>query len=226
MTGTTGTLDRLRGRLVVSCQAPPGDPLHGPDHMAAMARAAAAGGAAGIRANGLADVRAVRSAVDVPLIGLWKDGTSGVYITPTARHAVAVADAGADIVAIDATARPRPDGSRFTGAVEAAHAEGALVMADIATLDEGLAAESAGADLVSTALSGYTGPGEPPPGPDLALVAALADRLTVPVVAEGRVHTPDEAARALDSGAWSVVVGTAITAPGWITSRYVRAMAR
>lgn len=215
--------DRIKGGLVVSCQAPPGDPLHGPEFMTAMARAAAASGAVGIRANGVEDVRAIRAATDLPLIGLWKDGAEGVYITPTPRHAVAIAEAGSDIVAADATTRPRPDGGGFADTVQAVHQAGALVMADVATVDDGVAAERAGADLVGTTLSGYTG-GDAPDGPDLALVAALSARLDIPVIAEGRVRTPGEAAQARAAGAWAVVVGTAITAPGWITARFAAAL--
>lgn len=152
--------DLLKGRLIVSCQAPPGDPMRDTYTLVRLARAAAAGGAAGIRANEPEVVAAVSAAVDLPLIGLWKDGDTGVYITPTVRHALAVAEAGAHIVAADATARPRPDGGTFADIVAAVHAAGALVMADVATLDEGVAAAAAGADLVSTTLSGYV-PGSP-----------------------------------------------------------------
>jgi putative N-acetylmannosamine-6-phosphate epimerase len=220
-----GILERLRGGLVVSCQAPPGDPLHGPAFMAAMARAAVLGGAAGIRANGLADVAAVRRAVDVPVIGLWKDGSEGVYITPTLRHALAVARAGADVVAVDATGRPRPDGSTVAEVVAAlGRAAGCLVMADVATLDEGVAAASAGADLVATTLSGYTPDSPSRTGPDLELVAALAARVDVPVVAEGRVGTPEQARAALDAGAFAVVVGSAITRPAHVTARFAAAL--
>jgi N-acylglucosamine-6-phosphate 2-epimerase len=218
-------LGRLRGGLVVSCQAPPGDPLHGPAFMAAMARAAVLGGAVGIRANGPDDVRAVRQAVDVPVVGLWKDGDEGVYITPTVRHARAVADAGAHVVAVDATARPRPDGSTAAEVLGALRGDGrCLVMADVATLDEGVAAAEAGAHLVATTLSGYTPSSPRRPGPDLELVAALAARVGVPVVAEGRIAVPDQARAALDAGAWAVVVGAAITRPEHITARFVAAL--
>jgi N-acylglucosamine-6-phosphate 2-epimerase len=217
-------LDRIKNGLVVSCQAPPGDPLHGPAFMTAMARAAVAAGAAGIRANGVDDVRAIRATTDVPLIGLWKDGSSGVYITPTARHALAVAEAGADIVAADGTLRPRPDGRAFADTVRTVHEAGALVMADVATIEDGVAAEQAGADLVSTTLSGYTDGAVTAEEPDLALVAGLAVRLQIPVVAEGRIRTPSEAAQAVSAGAFAVVVGTAITAPSWIAARFVEAL--
>lgn len=215
---------KLRGQLIVSCQAPPGDPLHGPASMTAMALAAQSGDAAGIRAEGLADVRAIREAVDLPLIGLWKVGGSGVYITPTPRHAAAVARSGADIVAFDATQRPRPDGSQPAETVTAIRSAGRLAMADVANLPDALAAEEAGAELVSTTLSGYVGDGPAPTRPDLTLVETLARRVTVPVVAEGRIGTPEQARAALDAGAFAVVVGTAITAPGAITARFTRSM--
>ncbi|MFD4256791.1 N-acetylmannosamine-6-phosphate 2-epimerase [Streptomyces sp. NPDC058534] len=223
---TTDSHDRLafapHGRLIVSCQAPTGSPLRDTDTLVRMARAAVAeGGAAAIRANG-ADVVAalVRDLPDTPVIGLWKDGDTGVHITPTAGHAVAIADAGARIVAVDATLRPRPDGASFADTVTAVHAAGALVMADVATLDEGRAAQAAGADYVSTTLSGYTPDSPHQDGPDLELVAALARALDVPVVAEGRIGSPEEAAAALTAGAHAVVVGTAITAPGAIAARF------
>ena len=218
-------LRRLRGGLVVSCQAPPGDPLHGPTFMAAMARAAVLGGAVGIRAEGPPDVRAVRQAVDVPVVGLWKQGATGVYITPTVDHARAVAEAGAQIVAIDATGRPRPDGSTMPEVVAGLRRTNhCLVMADVSTAAEGVAAAAAGADLVATTLAGYTPYSRPGPGPDLELVAALAARVEVPVVAEGRITTPQEARAALEAGAWTVVVGGAITRPQLITARFVAAL--
>ena len=218
-------LRRLRGGLVVSCQAPAGDPLHGPAFMAAMARAAVLGGAVGIRADGPDDVRAVSEAVDVPVIGLWKQGAEGVYITPTVDHAGAVAEAGAEIVAIDGTGRPRPDGSTVPEVVAGLRrTHGCLVMADVSTIEEGVAATAAGADLVATTLSGYTPYSRQRPGPDLELVAALAARVEVPVVAEGRIATPTEARAALDAGAWTVVVGGAITRPQLIAARFVAAL--
>ncbi|MGW1432612.1 N-acetylmannosamine-6-phosphate 2-epimerase [Streptomyces sp. NPDC002431] len=218
--------DALRGRLIVSCQAPPGDPMRDTATLVRLARSAVAGGGAAIRANEPEVVAAITAAVDLPVIGLWKDGDIGVYITPSVRHALAVAEAGARIVAADATDRPRPDGSTFAELVAAVHGAGALVMADVATLDEGVAAAGQGADYVSTTLSGYV-PGSPrQPGPDLDLVSALAAAITVPVVAEGRINTPEEAAEALARGAHSVVVGTAITAPTALTARFVAGITR
>lgn len=215
----------LKGGLVVSCQAYPGDPLYGPAHMAELARAAVLGGAVAVRINSPADVAAVRAAVDVPIIGLWKDGDGEVYITPTAEHAVAVAEAGAHVVALDATGRPRGDGLDVAGTVTVIRERtGALVMADVATFEEGMAAADAGADCVSTTLSGYTAGSPPGPGPDLELVARLAAACPVPVFAEGRIATPEQAARALELGAHAVVVGGAITRPADITRRFVTAL--
>ncbi|MFG2221893.1 putative N-acetylmannosamine-6-phosphate 2-epimerase [Streptomyces sp. NPDC048644] len=215
----------LRGRLIVSCQAPPGSPLRDTGTMVRMARAAAAEGAAAIRANGTDDIAAIVAALPgVPVIGLWKDGDGGVRLTPTVRHALAVVAAGAAVVAADATDRPRPDGSSFAELVAAVHAAGALVLADVATAAEGAAAVADGADLVAGTLSGYV-PGSPrTEGPDLDLVAALAAAVDRPVIAEGRIRTPDEAAAALARGAHAVVVGTAITAPGALTARFAAAL--
>lgn len=219
-------LARLRGGLVVSCQAPPEDPLSGPQVMARMAASVTAAGAAGIRAEGPDDLRAVRERVSVPLIGLWKQGPDDVYITPTLDHALAVAATGAEVVAVDGTARPRPDGRSLAETVARIHRDTpCLVMADVATLAEGLAAEVAGADLVGTTLSGYTTGSPAQDGPDLALVAALAGRLRVPVLAEGRIQTPRQARAACDAGAWAVVVGTAITRPQVLAGRFVAGLA-
>ncbi|MDX3326986.1 MULTISPECIES: N-acetylmannosamine-6-phosphate 2-epimerase [Streptomyces] len=218
--------DTLKGRLIVSCQAPPGDPMRETATLVRLALSAVAGGGSAIRANEPEVVAAITGAVDLPVIGLWKDGDTGVYITPTVRHALAIVEAGAAVVAADATDRPRPDGSAFAELVTAVHAAGALVMADVSTLAEGIAAAEQGADFVSTTLSGYV-PGTPKQtGPDLGLVTSLSAAISVPVVAEGRINTPDEAAEALARGAHSVVVGTAITAPTALTARFVAGLAR
>ncbi|MYX73336.1 N-acetylmannosamine-6-phosphate 2-epimerase [Streptomyces sp. SID3915] len=218
--------DTLKGRLIVSCQAPPGDPMRETGTLVRLALSAVAGGGSAIRANEPEVVAAITEAVDLPVIGLWKDGDTGVYITPTVRHALAIVEAGAAVVAADATDRPRPDGSAFADLVTAVHAAGALVMADVSTLAEGVAAAAQGADYVSTTLSGYV-PGTPKQtGPDLDLVTSLSAAISVPVVAEGRINTPEEAAEALARGAHSVVVGTAITAPTALTSRFVAGLAR
>lgn len=218
-------LNRLQGGLVVSCQALPGEPLHGPRMIAAMARSAVLGGAAAVRVNSVDDIAEVRAALSVPVIGLWKDGDSGVYITPTLDHGLAVAAAGADIVAIDATDRPRPDGRTLAETIDELHKRtGALVMADVSNYQEGVAAAAAGADLVGTTLAGYTGEESAASGPDLHLLEQLAKQLEIPVLAEGRIDTPEQAAQALAGGAFAVVVGTAITRPILITARFAQAL--
>ena len=219
-------LDAFAGRLVVSVQAAPGSPLAAPQHMAAIARAAAQGGAAGIRAEGEDDVRAIDAAVAIPVIGLRKrdlDDTP-VRITPFLDDALALAAAGADLVALDATVRPRPRAANGAVLVAAAARElGARVLADVDTLDAGLRAREAGAAAVATTLSGYTGALPAPGCPDVALVAALADALDCPVLAEGRYGTLDDVRAAFAAGAHAVVVGTAITDPAALTRRFVSA---
>jgi N-acylglucosamine-6-phosphate 2-epimerase len=211
--------------LVVSCQALAHEPLHGSQHMAAMARAAKEGGAAGIRANSPEDIQAIRGAVDLPIIGLWKKDYEGfeMYITPTVADAAAVYEAGADIVALDATSRPRPDGLSLRQTIEELHIRGIPVMADISTFEEGVQAAEAGADYISTTLSGYTSYSKAEL-PNLRLVRELAQRLTIPVVAEGGIHAPIQARLALECGAYFVVVGSAITRPQTITASYIDAM--
>jgi N-acylglucosamine-6-phosphate 2-epimerase len=221
----TTILEQLHHRLVVSVQAYPGEPMRDPDTMNRIAQAAVLGGAAGIRAQGLADIELIARTVAVPVIGLWKDGDDGVFITPTLRHAVAVADAGADVVALDGTRRPRPDGLTFarTLALLRDHTD-ALVMADCGSVDDAIAAADAGADIIGTPLAGYTGERPKTSGPDLELLDELVARVALPVMVEGRVHTPDQAAAALARGAYSVCVGTAITHPTTITSWFVTAI--
>ena len=216
-------LEALRGGLVVSCQASPGSPLAQSRHMVAFARAAAAGGAAGIRAEGLADIAAISEAVELPLIGLRKRRVAGseVYITPELEDAHAVAGAGADIVAVDATLRPRPgrlDTQRLLG--ELTRELDRPLLADVDCVEAAVAARAAGAAAVATTLSGYTGAGPPPATPDVELVARLAAELDCPVLAEGRYATPDAVREAFEAGAWAVVVGTAITDPVALTHRF------
>lgn len=220
-------LEQIRGGLIVSCQALAHEPLHGSEIMARMAIAAQQGGAVGIRANSPEDIAAIRAVVSLPIIGLYKVNEPGyeVYITPRLVHARAVFAAGADLVAVDATARPHPeapDGAAYIRLLKT-HLP-CPILADVATCDEGMAAAAAGADLVSTTLSGYTADSPQREAPDLDLVRALAARLSVPVIAEGRIHTPEQAAAALAAGAYAVVVGGAITRPQEITARFVRAL--
>ena len=226
MTSASQFLDRVRGRLIVSCQALPDEPLYGSALMARMALAAQIGGAAGIRANTPQDVRAICAAVDLPVIGLYKEGSDGVYITPTYDHVRQIAQAGADVVALDATSRPRPDGSDLADIIARSHGDGVTLLGDVATLDEALAAQAVGIDFVAPTLVGYTETSLPRDTFDFELLEQMVARLTVPVIAEGHIRTPEEAQRALQLGAVAVVVGSAITRPRTITASFVQAIGK
>lgn len=209
---------RIEGGLVVSCQALEDEPLHSAEIMARMAEAAMIGGAVGIRCNGVEDTKAIRAKVDLPVIGLWKVGREGVYITPTADHALSIIDAGADMVALDATKMR----ANLESDVLAIHKVGGLVMADISTYEEALMAADVGVDCISTTLSGYTEWSPRQEAPDFDLVNRLSNRLSIPVIAEGRINTPELLEEAFAVGAFAVVVGSAITRPQWITSNFIR----
>ena len=218
-------IEKLKGGLIVSCQARPGNPLRGASHMAAMAKAAALGGAKAIRADGPDDIAAIKSVVDLPIIGIYKTQPSPEipYITPDFEHAKAIADLGVEIVAVDATKRPRPDGTNPWDLIARIKKElGVLVMADIATYEEGVLAEKAGADIVATTLSGYTTYTTQTKGPDLELVKKLSDTLRVPVIAEGRYVSPQDLADGFEAGAHSVVIGKAITNVTFITETLIK----
>jgi N-acylglucosamine-6-phosphate 2-epimerase len=216
----------LERGLIVSCQARPDNPLHGPAFMAAMARAAEQGGAVGLRANGPDDVRTIKAASALPVIGIFKVSSPGheVTITPEWRWARAVAEAGADVIALDATLRPHPEGSAAELIARVRGELGLPVFADVATFEEGVAAAEAGADYVATTLAGYTSYSRPTEGPDLVLLERLCLALDVPVVGEGRFDAPQQVAAAFTCGAFAVVVGTAITNPREITRRFTRAI--
>lgn len=220
-------LQHLAGGLVVSCQARENNPLHGPRFMAAMAAAAITGGAVGIRADGIDDISAIRATIgpDIPIMGIskYKMPDGSLFITPTAKSAEAIIAAGANLVALDATMRPRPGGETLTQVVEAIHAAGALAMGDCDTVEHARAAIECGVDAVGTTMSGYAG-GPKLAGPDFDMITQLAGDTPIPVFAEGRVWTREDARRALDAGALFVVVGTAITNPQAITERFVAAL--
>jgi N-acylglucosamine-6-phosphate 2-epimerase len=217
-------VERLSGGLIVSCQAYPGEPMRHTGTIARVARAAVHGGAAAIRVQGLEDIHAVKD-LGVPVIGLVKEGADGVFITPTLQQALAVATAGAQIVALDGTRRPRPDALTLAQTIgELREQHPVLIMADCGSLADACAAEEAGADIVATTLAGYTQERSPTKGPDVALVREMAAACSVPIVAEGRIHTPADAAAVLRAGAHAVCVGTAITHPTTITSWFVAAL--
>jgi N-acetylmannosamine-6-phosphate 2-epimerase / N-acetylmannosamine kinase len=221
----SGLLQSLAGGLIVSCQAPDADPFRDAVSMARFAQAAVRGGAVGIRANSARDVAAVRRAVNVPIIGIQKRGQvdGKVLITPSFEDARDLADAGASIVAVECTVRAQRSGA--LGLVRRIRAELAVpVMADIATVEEAIAAEEAGVELVASTMRGYTEETEHLRVFDPGFIAALVARLQIPVLAEGRVDTPQQAAEALRAGAYAVIVGTAITRPEVITKRFAAAL--
>jgi N-acylglucosamine-6-phosphate 2-epimerase len=201
--------------LVVSCQAPADSPLNDPDVIAAMARAAMNQGAVGVRIDTPEHLLAVRRRCPVaPTIGLWKQSVPGseVYITPQFLHAEAIALAGADMIAIDATLRERPGGETVEGLIARIHKElDKPVMADVDSLESAIAAVKAGADLVATTLYGYTRQTQHLSPPSFDLLGQLVEQLAVPVICEGGIASPQMAQEALKRGAYAVVVGTAIT---------------
>jgi N-acylglucosamine-6-phosphate 2-epimerase len=219
---TAELIERLKDGLIVSCQARPGHPLHEPHVIGLLARCAQIGGAVAVRINGPDDIHAAKELVDVPIIGLHKLRRSGArdLITPTIRHAVDLAAAGADIIAVEATSET--PGDPFALIAQIKQELRLPVMADVSTVDEGLRAWDAGAQLVGSTLSGYTAhttSGDA--GPDLALVHDLNAK-AMRTIAEGRYATVQDVEAAFAAGAWSVVVGTAITDPVVITRQLVQ----
>lgn len=213
----------VRGKLIVSCQARPGTPLDHPLILAAMAQAVEQGGAAALRAAGAANIAAMRRVVKLPIIGLHKRANrEETYITPLFEQARELAEAGADLIAVQATSPRLGSCTPLPELISRIQRElGLAVIADISTLREAEAAAAAGADLVATTLSGYTPHSPQQEGPDLELVAAIARR-GIPVLAEGRYHRPQQAVEALRRGALAVVVGTAITMPDYLTRHFVQ----
>ncbi|MFD2924905.1 N-acetylmannosamine-6-phosphate 2-epimerase [Halobacillus naozhouensis] len=219
-------LEKLNKGLIVSCQALEDEPLHSAYIMSKMALAAKQGGAAGIRANTIVDIQAIKKEVDLPMIGIIKKDfpESKVFITPTIHEVEALYEEGVDIIALDATKQQRPDGKSFPeffSEVKVKYPD-QLFMADISTLEEGMEAEKTGVDIVAPTLAGYTSysQGTVP----LELVRQLVARLSVPVIAEGNFDTPEKAKQALELGAHAVVVGSAITRPQVITEKFAEAV--
>lgn len=218
-------LDRLRGGLIVSVQARAGSPLDDPAVLSAMARAAEENGAAGIRAQGVRNLQAIRKSIRVPVIGILKREYAGFepYITATLEDVAGVLACGAEIVAFDATARTRPDGHPVSRTIDAIHAAGALAMADCSSTADGSAAQRAGADILATTLCGYTEEtrGRFLPALDVVRELRLLDAF---IICEGGIHSPAQAAQARSAGADAVVVGTAITNLEWLVSSFVAAL--
>ncbi|NCH59833.1 N-acetylmannosamine-6-phosphate 2-epimerase [Cronobacter dublinensis] len=223
-------LEQIKGKLVVSCQALENEPLHSPFIMGRMALAAAQGGAAGIRANSVADIAAIQQQVTLPVIGIIKRDYPGseVFITATMREVTELMRAAPEMIALDATARARPDGETLEQLVRRIRRDfpEVLLMADISDVDEAVAADALGFDCVGTTLYGYTAPtrGHRLPENDFALLKDVLAAVALPVIAEGNVDTPERAARCLSLGAHAVVVGGAITRPQQITRRFTDAL--
>ena len=223
-------IEKIKGGLIVSCQALPGEPLYIEDDsmMPLMARAAKEAGACGIRTNGVRDVIGIKKETNLPIIGLIKKSYEGYepYITFTIDEVDELAKAGADIIAIDCTLRKRADGrtvEEFIKFVKEKYPN-ILFMADISNFEEGVNAFKAGIDMVGTTLSGYTSYTEKTDGPDYNLVKSLVEAIDVPVIAEGRIHQPEQAVNMLNLGAHAVVVGGAITRPLEITNRFIESI--
>ena len=221
-------LERIKGGLIVSCQALPEEPLHSSYIMSRMAYAAMEGGAVGIRANSVADIREIKKTVDLPVIGIIKKvyADSSVYITPTMEDALAAC--GADIIATDGTLRMRPQGESlddFFSRVRKKYPE-QLFMADCSTYEEGMHAEEIGFDLIGTTMSGYTDYTAGKSLPDITMMESLVGGLKKPVIAEGGIWTPEQLKAVMETGILAAVVGTAITRPREITRHFLTALDR
>lgn len=218
-------INNIKGKLIVSCQALPNTPLDNPTILAALAQSVELGGAAGLRAEGAFNIAAIRKVSNLPIIGLYKTSNrEQIYITPRFEHAQKVAAAGADIIALQATNPRIGDCTALSTLISKIHVDlGLGVIADISTLEEAEAATQVGADLVATTLSGYTPHTLHREKPDLDLVYRIAKR-GIPVIAEGRYHTPQQVIQALDNGAIAVVVGTMITMPDRITRYFTESI--
>jgi len=220
------TVESLRGRVIVSCQAAAGDPLDHLETLTRMAVSALRGGAGGLRGEGVDRIQAFRGITELPILGIVKsyDAQGEVYITPNFAAAKAISEAGADMIALDCTGRRLKEAEPWPGLIVRIHQElGRPVCADIASLEDGVAAEIAGADAVATTLHGYTA--ETAGGREVpwSLIEQLLATVAVPVIVEGHITRPEEVRRALAMGAHAVVIGSAITRPETITARFVQA---
>lgn len=217
----------INKKLIVSCQALEDEPLHGSIHMAKMSLAAQQGGAAAIRANSVEDIAAIKETIDLPVIGLIKRDypDSPIFITATQKEVKALMEVKADVIALDATDRKRPNGEKLMDLIAYIKENSeSLIMADISTAKEAEEAALLGVDMVATTLSGYTTYTADRLKPDIALIKEIHQKVDIPIIAEGHIQTPAEAIQALDAGAHAVVVGTAITRPQIITERFIAGM--
>lgn len=221
-------INKIKGGLIVSCQALSTEPLYDSYIMSKMAYAASLGGAVGIRANTVVDIQAIRERVDLPIIGIIKEEypDSEVYITPTMKEVDALCEIGCDIIALDATKRLRPGGVTLTDFFKEVRKKypHQLFMADTSCFEEGELAKKLGFDLLGTTMSGYTPYTKGTKLPDFTLMKRYKEELGATVIAEGGIWSPDELVKAFESGAHAAVVGTAITRPMDITKRFVKAL--
>ncbi len=222
--------EQLKGKIIVSCQAVPGEPLYVEEKsiMYLMARAAKQAGTPAIRTSSIRDVIAIKEETGLPVIGLIKIKSEGFesYITPTMKEVDELAAAGSDVIAFDCTAQKRGDGKtidEFIAEVRKKYPD-AILMADISTYEEGINAWRLGVDMVGTTMSGYTAHSPKTDGPDYELVKRLSAEVDIPVIGEGRVHSPEQAVEMLNAGAFAVVVGGAITRPLEIAQRFIKAV--
>lgn len=222
--------EQIKGKVIVSCQAVKGEPLYVEEKsvMYLMARAAKQAGTPAIRTSSIRDVVAIKEETGLPVIGLIKVQYEGFesYITPTMKEVDELVEAGSDVIALDCTEQKRGDGksiSQFITEVREKYPE-AILMADISTYEEGVNAWKLGVDIVGTTMSGYTSYTTKTEGPDYELVKRLSETVDVPVIGEGRVHSPEQAVEMLDAGAYAVVVGGAITRPLEIAQRFIKAV--
>ena len=216
-------LDQIKGKLVISCQALPGEPLHSPMIMGRMAIAAKNAGAAGIRAQGVADIIEIKQVTGLPVIGIIKRNypDSEVFITATKKEVQELLATDCEVIALDATIRPRPNGELLQDLLDQIHAANRLAMADCSTVEEAKIAEEIGFDCVSTTLAGYTSYSTQTSGPDVELVKQLVKDCQIPVIAEGKIHTPEQLKEIMNLGVYSAVVGGAITRPQEIAQRFI-----
>ena len=214
----------VKGKLIVSCQALPDEPLHSSFIMGRMALAAKEGGAVAIRAQSCIDIDEIKKVTSLPVIGLIKRNyeDSPIYITPTMAEVDELLSTECEMIALDMTNRQRPHGESVQALVERIHEAGRLVLADISTYEEGIAAAEVNADAISTTLSGYTPYSPQLPGPDVELVTRLSKALSIPVFAEGRINVPDDISLVMAAGAYAPIVGSAITRPQLITAKFAQ----
>lgn len=223
-------LDAIHGKMIVSCQAIPGEPLYMEDDsvMYLMARAAKRAGTPAIRTSSIRDVAAVKKETGLPVIGLVKINYPGYdsYITPTMKEVDDLVVVGSDVVALDCTLRKRGDGTtinEFIAQIKEKYPD-IILMADISNYEEGINAWKCGVDIVGTTMSGYTDYTSKKDEPDYELMRRLSADMDIPVIGEGKIHYPEQAVKALQTGVWAIVVGGAITRPMEIAQRFIKAI--